>query len=127
MISIIVPTYQEVENLAPLSEMIQSALLEAGENAYEIIIMDDDSQDGSIEKVAELVNQHPIKIVTRTENRGLSPAVIDGFSGNLVLKSMEGALLTFKKLLKIKFLKPTPSVITRPNFFCISYILPIRP
>ena len=79
MISIIVPTYQEVENLAPLSEMIHSALKEAGEHAYEIIIMDDNSQDGSIEKVAELEKQYPIRIVTRTENRGLSPAVIDGF------------------------------------------------
>jgi len=79
MISIIVPTYQEVENLAPLSEMIHSALKEAGEDAYEIIIMDDNSQDGSIEKVAELAKEYPIRIVTRTENRGLSPAVIDGF------------------------------------------------
>lgn len=79
MISIIVPTYQEVENLQPLSEMIQAALQEAGETAYEIIIMDDNSQDGSIEKVAEIADQHPIRIVTRTENRGLSPAVIDGF------------------------------------------------
>ncbi|GAB6070812.1 glycosyltransferase [Thiomicrorhabdus hydrogeniphila] len=79
MISIIVPTYQEVENLAPLSEMIHSALQEAGEHAFEIIIMDDNSQDGSIEKVKELSNTYPIRIVTRTENRGLSPAVIDGF------------------------------------------------
>ncbi|HHT00768.1 MAG TPA: glycosyltransferase family 2 protein, partial [Thiomicrospira sp.] len=79
MISIIVPTYQEVENLEPLSQMIQSALSGTGETSYEIIIMDDDSQDGSIEKVAELADKHPIRIVTRTENRGLSPAVIDGF------------------------------------------------
>jgi len=79
MISIIVPTYQEVENLQPLSEMIHSALTDAGETSYEIIIMDDNSQDGSIEKVSEIASQHPIRIVTRTENRGLSPAVIDGF------------------------------------------------
>lgn len=76
MISIIVPTYQEVENLQPLSEMIKSAL---GEVSYEIIVMDDNSQDGSIEKTAELTEKHPIRLVNRTENRGLSPAVIDGF------------------------------------------------
>jgi dolichol-phosphate mannosyltransferase len=75
-ISIIVPTYKEVDNLQPLSEMIRSAL--EGES-YEILIMDDNSQDGSIEKVAELHAEHPIRIITRTENRGLSPAVIDGF------------------------------------------------
>jgi len=83
MISIIVPTYQEVKNLKPLSEMIQSALAQyiAKEGlSYEILIMDDNSQDGSMELVQELVSEHPIRIVNRTENRGLSPAVIDGFS-----------------------------------------------
>lgn len=80
MISIIVPTYQEVENLEPLSEMIRSALKEDN-LSYEILVMDDNSQDGSIEKVAELVTKnHPIRLINRTENRGLSPAVIDGFS-----------------------------------------------
>lgn len=82
MISIIVPTYQEVENLQPLSEMIQSALasyIESEGLSYEILIMDDNSQDGSIEKVAELAPNHPIKLINRTEDRGLSPAVIDGF------------------------------------------------
>lgn len=82
MISIIVPTYQEVENLQPLSEMIQSALasyIESEGLSYEILIMDDNSQDGSIEKVSELAPTHPISIVNRTEDRGLSPAVIDGF------------------------------------------------
>jgi len=80
MISIIVPTYQEVENLQPLSEMIKEALQEIPQEKYEILIMDDNSQDGSIEKVAEISAEHPIRLVNRTENRGLSPAVIDGFS-----------------------------------------------
>ena len=80
MISIIVPTYQEVENLQPLSEMIAKALKIMPEEDYEILVMDDNSQDGSIEKVAEICDKHPIRITTRTENRGLSPAVIEGFS-----------------------------------------------
>ncbi len=83
MISIVIPTYQEVENLQPLCEMIQSALADfvASEGlSYEILIMDDNSQDGSIEKVQHLSNQHPICLINRTDNRGLSPAVIDGFA-----------------------------------------------
>ncbi|HHT00906.1 MAG TPA: glycosyltransferase, partial [Thiomicrospira sp.] len=56
MISIIVPTYKEVENLKPLSEMIQEAL---GERNYEIIVMDDNSQDGSEALCAELAAHHP--------------------------------------------------------------------
>jgi len=54
MISIVVPTYQEVENLQPLCDMIHSALadyIEREQLRYEILIMDDHSQDGSIEKV----------------------------------------------------------------------------
>ncbi len=83
MISIVIPTYQEVENLQPLCEMIQSALADfiASEGlSYEILIMDDNSQDGSIEKVQHLSNQHPVRLINRTDNRGLSPAVIDGFA-----------------------------------------------
>jgi dolichol-phosphate mannosyltransferase len=80
MISIIVPTYQEVKNLQPLAEMIKQALQKMPEENYEILIMDDNSQDGSIEKIVEINKEHPIKIITRTKNRGLSPAVIDGFS-----------------------------------------------
>ncbi len=82
MISIVVPTYQEFENLSPLCEMIQTALADfiASEGlSYEILIMDDNSQDGSIEKVQQLSETYPIRLINRTENRGLSPAVIDGF------------------------------------------------
>ena len=43
MISIIVPTYKEVENLEPLSKMIADAM--TGYD-YETIIMDDNSQKG---------------------------------------------------------------------------------
>ncbi|QCU90683.1 glycosyltransferase [Thiomicrorhabdus sediminis] len=76
MISIIVPTYKEVENLEPLSQMIAEAMVGLD---YETIIMDDNSQDGSIEKAQALSAHYPIRLVNRTENRGLSPAVIDGF------------------------------------------------
>ena len=82
MISIVVPTYQEFENLSPLCEMIQTALADfiTSEGlSYEILIMDDNSQDGSIEKVQQLSETYPIRLINRNENRGLSPAVIDGF------------------------------------------------
>jgi len=62
--------------------MIHSALadfLEREALCYEILIMDDNSQDGSIEKAQELSQTFPIRLINRTENRGLSPAVIDGF------------------------------------------------
>jgi dolichol-phosphate mannosyltransferase len=44
----------------------------------ELIFMDDDSRDGSVEAV-ERAGHDWVRIIVRTENRGLSPAVIDGF------------------------------------------------
>lgn len=77
LISIIVPTYQEALNIRPLSEMLAEAL---GDWHYEIILMDDQSPDNTPEVCAEVIAQgHPLRLVTRTQNRGLSPAVIDGF------------------------------------------------
>lgn len=45
----------------------------------EMIIVDDNSRDGSEEKVKELAQQYPIRIIVRTTERGLSSAVLRGF------------------------------------------------
>jgi dolichol-phosphate mannosyltransferase len=48
---------------------------------YEIIIVDDDSGDGTDEVVRELKDRgYPIRLITRIGKRGLSSAVIRGFS-----------------------------------------------
>lgn len=76
-ISIIVPTYQEVENIPHLIERI--AALKAAENLeLELIFMDDNSRDGSVEAVAAAGHDW-VRIIEREGERGLSPAVIDGF------------------------------------------------
>ncbi|MCO6040468.1 glycosyltransferase [Thermococcus alcaliphilus] len=76
MISIIVPTYNERENLEELFERIAKAL-EGKE--FEIIIVDDDSPDRTWEKAKELAKKYPVKVIRRTDERGLSSAVIRGF------------------------------------------------
>src|SRR5690349_3120133 len=45
---------------------------------YELIISDDDSRDGSDAIVQELSRDFPVRLITRTENRDLSLAVLDG-------------------------------------------------
>ncbi|WP_420862189.1 glycosyltransferase [Algirhabdus cladophorae] len=76
-ISIIVPTYQEVDNiphiLARLDKLRQDYNL-----TLEVIFSDDNSQDGSAEAVAASGFDWA-KILVRTKDRGLSPAVIEGF------------------------------------------------
>ncbi|WP_299203574.1 glycosyltransferase family 2 protein [uncultured Amphritea sp.] len=74
-ISIVIPTYQEVENIPLICEQINTSL--AGES-FEIIFVDDNSQDGSYEAVSKIANHIPAQIIVRTEERGLSTAVITG-------------------------------------------------
>ena len=78
-VSIVIPTYREVENLPLLAEKIDAALREA-QYTYELIIADDDSGDGTPAAVERLAEKYPIKLLSRFSNRGLSPAVIDGIN-----------------------------------------------
>lgn len=75
-ISVIVPTYNERENLEELFDRISRAL--EGYD-YEIIIVDDDSPDGTWEFAQQLGERYPVKVIRRTKEKGLSSAVIRGF------------------------------------------------
>ena len=80
MVSIIVPTYKEVENLSPLIDRINQAMSATGLN-WEVVVVDDDSQDGSDQVIAELASRGlPVRLITRVGQRGLSSAVIEGFN-----------------------------------------------
>jgi dolichol-phosphate mannosyltransferase len=76
-ISIIVPTYKEVENIPHLIARVRR-LREAESIEVELLFMDDMSRDGSVAAVA--ASGEPwVRIIERTGERGLSAAVIDGF------------------------------------------------
>jgi len=78
-VSIVVPTYCEAANLPTLSERLFAAL-SAQDIDAELIIVDDNSRDGTIEAVAELALSYPIRIIVRENERGLSSAVVAGFN-----------------------------------------------
>lgn len=77
-ISILVPTYKEAKNIPVLSEKIDHAMKNAG-LPYEIIVIDDDSNDGMIEAVDKIKHEYSISLKVRKGERGLSSAVIAGF------------------------------------------------
>jgi dolichol-phosphate mannosyltransferase len=78
-VSIIVPAYREAANLSTLVERIFAAVRGAGIEA-ELIIVDDDSQDGTQETVERLSAEYPVRLIVRRNARGLSGAVLAGFA-----------------------------------------------
>ncbi len=76
-VSIIVPTYQEVENIPLLIDRVDRLRRDQGLD-LELIFVDDNSRDGSVEAVERA--GHPwVRIIVRTTDRGLSRAVLEGF------------------------------------------------
>lgn len=76
-LSIVVPTFREVRNLEALSFAIDTVLRKQGID-YEIIFVDDDSQDGSEELGAQLAQHLPVRIIVRRNEKGLATAVLHG-------------------------------------------------
>ncbi|MFK7777327.1 MAG: glycosyltransferase family 2 protein [Gimesia sp.] len=76
-LSIIVPTYCEAENLINLIPRIGQILIDNVISA-EIIVVDDDSPDETIEICQSLSESFPVQLITRKNERGLSTAVIAG-------------------------------------------------
>jgi dolichol-phosphate mannosyltransferase len=83
-VSIIVPSYNERDNIRPLMTRIAAAL--EGTD-YEVIVVDDNSTDGTIDIVNSLGGEFPVRLLVRTEERGLSTAVIHG------LRHAEGSII----------------------------------
>ena len=78
-ISVVVPTYCEADNLTELVDRV-SRTLQVLEDAFEIIVVDDDSQDGTADVIQRLQEVgHPVQLITRRGERGLSSAVLRGF------------------------------------------------
>lgn len=84
LFSIIVPTYKEAENIEVLLEELRIALNDHNIlDQTEIIIVDDNSQDGTEENIRKFNNKFPnviVRLIVRTVERGLSSAVVRGFS-----------------------------------------------
>ena len=76
-ISIIVPTFREAKNLPELIERIEKVRAQSLGDSTELIIVDDNSQDGTQELIASL-GKPWVRLVVRTTERGLSSAVIRG-------------------------------------------------
>ncbi len=78
-LAIVVPTYNERDRLAQLVEAICS-VFRAQAIAGELVIVDDNSPDGTGELADELGARYPVRVVHRAGKLGLGTAVIAGFA-----------------------------------------------
>jgi dolichol-phosphate mannosyltransferase len=80
LLSLILPTYQEGQNIAPMVEQLTSKLDTIIPNSYELIVVDDNSPDGTWSIALELTDHYPqLRVMRRTTERGLATAVIRGW------------------------------------------------
>lgn len=75
-ISIVVPTYNESENIQKLIHLLNSAL---NNYNHEIVIVDDNSSDGTVEITKKNAEKYPVKMIVRKKKSGLALAILTGF------------------------------------------------
>lgn len=78
-VSIVIPVYYNEDNLKPLYEDLRKKFIDAIEYEYEIVMVNDGSQDRSYQVMQELAAQDKnIKIVSLSRNFGSHAAILCG-------------------------------------------------
>lgn len=82
-LSVIIPVYNEVKNIKEIIKRVQATKL-----ADEIIIVDDDSQDGTRDILKTLDGKKKVRVILHEKNQGKGGAVVTGMeaaSGDVLL------------------------------------------
>jgi dolichol-phosphate mannosyltransferase len=87
-VSIVLPTFNEKDNIVPLIEELRSRFRAAG-HRYEILVIDDQSPDGTGSAVAAAFADDPgVRVTVRRKNPGLAYSIREGIersTGAIVL------------------------------------------
>jgi dolichol-phosphate mannosyltransferase len=79
-ISVIVPAWNEAENIPQLVHRVAEAL---ARRSFEMVIVDDGSRDGTPGVCEELSKKYPVRLIVRNPPlHGLSGAVLDGIAAS---------------------------------------------
>ena len=80
-VSIVIPTYNELDNIEALLEELRSVLEGSGIKDYEVIVVDDDSPDGTWRVVERISREDSrVRLIRRVGVRGLGTAIVSGFN-----------------------------------------------
>jgi len=78
-LALVIPTLCEAENIGGLLDSVR-AVLDPLNIPYEILVVDDDSSDGTGELVSMISQQDPrVRLLVRKGERGLSGAILHGW------------------------------------------------
>jgi len=78
-LALVLPTLHEAGNIKAVLQRVRSSLDPLG-IPYEVIVVDDDSQDGTSEIVHEISESDPrVRLLVRSNARGLGGAVVHGW------------------------------------------------
>ena len=72
LLSVVVSVYNELENIQPLIDRINGALLSVGMTDYEIVYVDDGSTDGTVKELMS-IDDPRLVVVEFRKNYGPEP------------------------------------------------------
>ena len=81
LLSIIIPVYNEVLTLEGLVKKVRSVDLPLLNITTEIVVIDDCSQDGTLEVARKLAEEGKIRLIRHDKNQGKGAALQSGFQG----------------------------------------------
>jgi dolichol-phosphate mannosyltransferase len=77
---LILPTYNEAENVQAIVAAAGSVLAGAAPEGFRVLVVDDGSPDGTGRLADELASEHEwVRVLHRTEKNGIGPAYLAGF------------------------------------------------
>ncbi|MDQ7079498.1 MAG: glycosyltransferase, partial [Paracoccaceae bacterium] len=91
-LTIVVPTYNERDNVRPLVGLLEKALKG---HRWEVVFVDDDSPDGTAREVRAVAREKPnVRVIHRIGRRGLAGACIEGILSSVapIVAVMDGDL-----------------------------------
>lgn len=82
-LTVVLPTYNEADNLRPMVDALLG--LDLADVALDILVVDDNSPDGTGAAAADLAQRHPqrVGVLHRPAKRGLGAAYVAGFDAAL--------------------------------------------
>jgi glycosyltransferase involved in cell wall biosynthesis len=87
IIDILIPAYNEEQNIGAVIEQVFSTLRDP-RYRFDVIVVDDGSEDGTADVVKKLIDTHPVTLISLSRNFGKETALLAGLdhaSGHAVI------------------------------------------